>query len=178
MEDLPMEDDLFSRPPEKTLRQAQDEFKDTLKHKHKAICLCCERPASIVKRTMNVGYARAMIAIFHEDRLHPGWIHLLNEFDYKTLGGDYGKLRHWGLVESKVEEENDDKGDKRGSYRITEKGKAFVLNQLKVRDHLFIYRDAPVEIEGDTFLEVSIKEVVNVRFDYDELMKQVKSAAM
>jgi len=71
-----------------------------------------------------------------------GWIHVQNEFhekyDINAISIEYNKLEHWGLIEKKTE--NSENGTpKSGLWRITETGKAFILNQIKLpkRVHIF-----------------------------------------
>lgn len=86
---------------------------------------------------------------------HPGGI----------VGGDYGKLVHWGLITPRL---NDDPTKKSSGYwKPTQQGIDFVLRRVKVPSHVYLYNNC-VNGWGDGLL--TIDECLGVKFDYAELM--------
>jgi len=80
--------------------------------------------------------------------------------------GDFPYLVHYGLLEKMVGERVD--GSKRnGFYKLTEKGRQFVLKQITVPKTFIIYNG---KCEGFEGREIGIEEALGKKFDYRELM--------
>jgi hypothetical protein len=65
----------------------------------------------------------------------------------KNGGGDYAKTKYWGLIETKSK--------KSGIWRPTEKGIAYIFNQLKVPQSCLTYNDRAYRFSS---VEVPIAE--------------------
>ena len=174
-------DDLFK--PQKTLKQATEEFQRELKDNHAAICQLCSKRTTIWKRWLSATLIKPLIVLYHHDRQHPGeWKHLVGDVNYSTLGVDYGKLIHFGLIENMSKElKKQGKPYKRkdgnpcaGKYRITELGRSFVRGEVKIRDHVYVLDNSVIEVQGDTFTLIDVRQALGKEFNYDELMASVR----
>jgi hypothetical protein len=61
-------------------------------------------------------------------------------------GGDEARLVHWGLIEPASEPVA---GKKRGYWKLTRAGVAFVRNKLPVRSYALIYNGELIELRGE-----------------------------
>lgn len=94
------------------------------------------------------------------------WVHPLK--DLKTNNGDYAKLRFWGLVQPSSDEPTDEKKAS-GFWRITEEGKRFVENKIKVKEKAFLFNNKCYGFNGK---EINIIEALGNKFNYSELMSK------
>lgn len=130
------------------------------KNRHDGVkCPCCEQHVQVYRRTLNAGMARALIMIA---RGGGGWI------DIRVLdlrGGDYAKLRFWGLVEQRPSD--DPKKKWSGLWRVTQLGLQFVHDQSRIQRFAHVYDNRVLCFSGE---EVSIRQCLGRRFDYEALM--------
>lgn len=118
-------------------------------------CPCCHRKVKVYRRKLHRTIARALIHMYWNrgaDGLFDITTHLL------THNGDTAKLRYWGLISPGPEE---------GVWALTEKGELFVRGLVRVPSHAETYNGVLLEVNGD---EISIRDALGARFDYDELM--------
>lgn len=143
-------------------------------------CPCCTQFVKLYKVKLNTGMAYVLIQfykayLFKKPMAQDKWVHPIK--DFKTINGDYAKLRHWGLVEKMPEEETENKkttdqeDDKKGSgyWRITEKGKLFVQKQIKVTSNALLFNN---KCYGVTGKDIDIVEALRNKFSYSELMSR------
>jgi hypothetical protein len=119
-----------------------------------AYCPLCTQYAKVYRRKINSGMALSLIAMYRA--AGRDWQDIT-----KTVGAKHreeGKLRYWELVEP---------GERRGVWRVTPLGEAFVLGRWRVLSHANIYDDRLMELTGTP---IGIREALGNRFDYDELM--------
>jgi hypothetical protein len=135
-------------------------------------CPCCKQHVQEYPRPIHSGMARVLIAIYRADVPDGGWLHI-SIIGNHSWTGDYAKLRYWGLLESKPNQDPHIKEKKdSGLWRITEKGKKFARGEIKVRKTMIIFRAEVLEEKGEL---VSIHECLSKKFDYQELMWGTKS---
>ena len=166
-----MSDKFDQDPKEVTLEDAKEWLR---KHfADGASCPCCDQYVKLYKRKLNssMAYALLMIYKFFENNsdewLHvPSYLSRINS-TATVRGGDWSKLRHWGLIEAQ-KAVRDDGSERVGHYRITELGKQFVRSQARVRKHVYLYNQRPIKRPDDE--TVSIVEALGEKFDYTELM--------
>ena len=133
-------------------------------------CPCCEQYVKQYKRKLNVGMARFLILLAKKSSGQNPWLYVVDIFKnddhpHPIRWGDYGKLRFWGLVESK-----DDlgKGGKSAGYwRITEKGYQFLMGEIRVFKHIYSLNNKLVGFSSET---IDIHDALGEHFDYYELM--------
>lgn len=153
-----------------------DEAKAYLKVKAAdgVLCPCCGQFVKVYPRpiTGSMAYTLILIYRYFQKPIHEDWLHVANYIHGLGLpanlyGGDFAKLRHWGLIEQK-DGERDDGSNRIGYYRITEKGKQFVLGKATVPARARIFNKKCYSLTGK---EISIRQALGKKFNYEELMK-------
>lgn len=134
-------------------------------------CPCCTQYVRKYKRKLNSMQAYGLITLVREFRKAKAagestWIEFKPKHKARDGGGDFAKLRHWGLVEQQTNE--DDTKRTSGFWRPTEKGMEFVDKKIKVASHIFIQTGV---VKGFSESEIDIEGALNEKFDYKELME-------
>lgn len=80
--------------------------------------------------------------------------------------GDFPYLVHYGMLE-KMEGKRPDGSKKNGFYKLTDKGRQFVMKQITVPQTFIIYNG---KCEGFEGREIGIEDALGKYFDYAELM--------
>lgn len=129
-----------------------------------AKCPCCRQLAKIYRRAINSGQARILLDWWARCGTAP--VKLTDAV--RTPGGDYAKLRWWGLIEDMRDRRED--GGSAGVWRVTDLGARFARDQTRIPRHVYVYdnRLLRVDHDGET---VSIREALGGRFDYDAMMR-------
>ncbi len=137
-----------------------------------AECPCCGQMAKIYSRSINGAMAHALMLVAfgtkHGQADDDGWIHIttfLNGRTGRVGDGGLAKLRYWGLVEGTSGGGDD---DRRGYWRITEKGLLFVLKRLKLPKYALVYDGTAFGYDGP---DVGISECLGKKFDYEEILR-------
>ena len=125
-------------------------------------CYCCGQTCKIYPRKINSGMARSLIQMYQLGGRD--WVHLPTRLNLRSR--EEGKLAYWGLVEEQKVVRSD--GGRAGWWRITEKGEAFVKNQLQVPKIAMVYNGTVREFDDSQM--VGIKDALGDKFSYDELM--------
>lgn len=126
-------------------------------------CPCCRQFVMLYKRKLNSGMAITLIRIYQQPR---AWIHVkdfLRRNKYFN-GHDWTLLKHWGLLEEKESKPDEPCS---GMWRITDKGVAFVRNQIEVEKRLYFYNN---KVYGRDTELTNIIEALGSKFNYHELM--------
>jgi len=135
-------------------------------------CLLCNQYVKLYKRKLTSAMAYALILLDKKNRREPNrWVHMEDYLKSlpgipSSIRGDFAKLRFWGLIVQQ-QGEREDKSDRVGMYKITEKGIDFVHNRIKVSKQVFIYNN---DVKGFSPGEINIRESLGQKFRYDELM--------
>lgn len=125
-------------------------------------CPCCGQFVKLYHRPIYGSQAVSLINLY---KLGPGYHHISGFNSGRTGGGDFAKLRFWGLAE---EQPNTDDGKRTsGMWAITEKGIAWVKSEITVQKYVDIFNQTPVSFSGE---QVNIKNVLGDKFDYEGLM--------
>lgn len=127
-----------------------------------ARCPCCNQMAKVYRRKVNSGMAVALIAMWRTAAFD--WQHIATTLENRHA--DEAKLRYWGLIEEGDERRED--GGRAGWWRMTEKGRAFVRGLITIPKYARVYDSRLISLEGP---EVSIRDALTDKFDYDELMR-------
>ena len=128
-------------------------------------CPCCGQLAKLYKRKIYATPAAELIALFRLDSTHdPDQFYHISNFR-NLHGGDISKLRYWGLVEERTNE--DDTKRTSGYWRITDKGRRFALGKITVPKYAYIYNS---ELHGFSEQHQSIIDALGEKFNYPELM--------
>lgn len=130
-------------------------------------CPCCGQMAKRYRRKLNSGMASGLIAFYRQVAGLSEWVHVAKDTTLSRLGGDWAKLELWGLIESKVED-REDNGPHSGIWRLTEKGADFVRGQIALPAHVLIYDNQMLGYDDSE--RVTIRDALGKKFDYEELM--------
>ena len=151
------------RKPNPLKRSLEDARREVEVGKWQGIeCPCCNQWAKVYPRTLSHGYAKALIQIYRE--AHRTWVHV-QSLPNGPKGGDYAKLRFWGLLEKSPERQEGEQSA--GMWRVTRAGRLFVLGRSEVPKYALIYDDQFYGFEGP---EISIHEALGKKFRLDELL--------
>lgn len=158
---------------EPTLATTLEDVKKYLREKSLEGCKCpaCAQHVQIYRRTITSSMAAALILLckLAEDSKY---FHLETYLKASpapaSWRGDVPKLRFWGLIEKKEGEKNDGNPND-GFYRITPQGRFFVHGHHAVKTPILLYNNKMIGFAQDCE-EVTIKEVLGNKFNYDKLM--------
>lgn len=131
------------------------------------ICPCCEQFIKIYKRRLNAGMAYELLQLYILDK-YKGVAYYHHSLFTKRSIGEISKLVHWGLVEQEEKDEEDTEKRTSGSWAITQAGRDFVDNKIKVKSHVYLLNG---KILGFSDTETDILESLGEKFDYEELMR-------
>lgn len=130
-------------------------------------CPCCSQRVKIYKRKLNVAQAHALILVYVWFKNNPEkeWCNV-RQFDTTAFrGGDWAKLRYFGLISEKSNEDKTKRTS--GLWKVTAKGGCFVRSEISVPEHLLIFNQTVYGFEGK---EIFIRDALRNKFNYEELM--------
>jgi hypothetical protein len=132
-------------------------------------CPCCGQFVKLYKRKLNSGMAITILRIYNESIDDFGkWIpvkEFLRINKYKN-SHDWTLLKHWGLLEEK-EIVKDSEDNNSGFWKITPKGRQFVMNEINVPNKVHIYNNKVLGFSDD---QTNIIDSLGKNFNYTELM--------
>lgn len=129
------------------------------------ICPCCDQRVKFYKNKLSARKAIYLIKLYHLTK-DGNYVHALSALEANS--GEYALLRHWGLIEESQEAPTEDVKSN-GLWRITEKGKKFVLGDIKVPRHATVFDNRFLGYRDEKDL-VGIKDALGMKFSYFELM--------
>ena len=97
----------------------------------------------------------------------PEWIDVK---EFPLRGGDYAKLKHWGLAHAspgKTGAAKDGTSSSSGLWRSTDKGRSWVYREIRVPSHAYVYNDHLVDY---TDKMVSVEDALGRNFHYEKMM--------
>lgn len=130
------------------------------------ICPCCNQFYKVYARGIHATMARNLIQLYRKTIADGDGYYHVNDFAKPYGGGDFAKLRFWGLIEAEPDVFDPDKKSS-GMWRITEKGKMFCRNEYSVPKKI-IFLDGRMLEEGKEYTH--IVECLGKKFSYIELM--------
>lgn len=131
-------------------------------------CPCCGQMVKLYRRSLHHSMAVCLIRLFKLTIQKGQNYYHVNEYGADgTRGGDFAKLRYWGLIAEKEKGANDVTKRTSGFWAITKKGNDFVRGLIKISQYIAIFDDKKVDEYG---AEISIRECLGQKFDYRELM--------
>jgi hypothetical protein len=132
------------------------------------ICPCCTQFVKLYKRPMYATQAYSLIRLYKLCQEDYTYHHITKLMPAQSSGGgDMAKLVYWGLIEEMPKDEETNEKRTSGYWRITRKGTDFVEGSTTVKSHIKIFDG---EFYGFMGKEVSIRDVLGKKFDYEELM--------
>ena len=149
------------------LEELRDKWHDTI-HDAGGACPVCDRFGIVYRVGLNATMAKSLIWL-SKVQTPDGWVDVPTTAPKFVLrSNQLATTKHWGLVERRA---NDNPKIKHsGMWRITDKGRQFVNNQLRVSKKVYIYNDV---VEAWSPEDVSIEECFAEHFDYRDAMRQV-----
>jgi len=141
-------------------------------------CPCCSQHVKNYRYSISRSMALALIALYHLN-LRNNDTYISKENLFKNVisksafgGGSFASMTRWGLIESKVKDPKDEtKGRTSGFWRVTERGKAFVRNELLVPKYVHSYNNEVFRYDDSEM--VSILDALNGEvFDYQKMMSE------
>lgn len=131
------------------------------------LCPCCNQNVYLYDRQIYKTMAEQLIELYRLSRTRRGFYHISKLKPPKSGGGDFSKLRYWGLVEPEPKNDDPEKRSS-GNWRITQKGIDFVEERITIPKFCYTYNKKPLKLGGP---DVSILDcLAKDRFRYDELM--------
>ena len=147
-----------------------------------ASCPCCNQFVRCYKRSLSKSMAYVLLLMESHFRgdVSEEWLHVPSYISEMVAdnpqraavirGGDWAKLKLWGLIEEKPDVRKD--GSPRvGYWKLTALGRQFARKQVKVPSHIFIYNGEPLQRTVETM--ITIEDALGTEFRYDELMREI-----
>lgn len=129
-----------------------------------ARCPCCGQLAKRYRRALNRGMASSLIKFYRE--AGTDWAYKPDVLrGFGSAARDETCLRFWDLFEEDVEPRPD--GGRRGWWRVTEHGEAFIKGRVKVPKYALIYDG---ECEGLVGPEVGVRDCLATAIDLESLL--------
>lgn len=136
-------------------------------------CLCCGQTVKLYKRSITSSMAYSLIK-YSENQVG-AYKHAQTYFHERghmyAGGGDFPKLRFWGLIEKRGDSKEDGNPNS-GYYAITQKGLNFVNNDITVPKYMYIYLN---KVRKQSEEQVNIVESLGNSFRYSDLVSVKKS---
>jgi len=126
-------------------------------------CPCCEQFAKVYRRKITSHTAMVLIAMWRKGGTD--WVSL------PALGmghADEAKARYWGLIEAKPDEVRDDGSSRTGWWRLTDRGRRFVLNLTSIPKYVRIYDGRALSMDDSQ--QINIADALGTKFNYFDLM--------
>jgi hypothetical protein len=126
-----------------------------------AICPCCDRKGKINRGKLSQHLALALKWIeVHGDPEDDGFVDCQGSNQVHLLRSKtYSQMKHWDLVEPKA--------GRSGFWRVTSKGKEFLLGKITVPQAVYVYND---KVFGFDDKEISFRQCFGRHFNFDEMM--------
>lgn len=147
----------------KTLVEARRQFKSAIKDKG-ANCPCCGRWGKINGYQINSTQVRGMIWMLRNFRKNE-WVDLSKAPKWVLRSKSMATLHHWGLLESKPNEDPDKKGS--GFWRLTQRGRDFLRRKILLPKYAFVFDNKLVKFSKE---QVDVVKALGKKFSYEELM--------
>lgn len=126
---------------------------------HGAHCPLCTQMAKIYRRSLGSGMARHAITAWHAagtDEFHAPTV-------LRHEAGDFAKIRYWELIGAVGSRPA-------GWWRFTELGRRWVLGLVGVPRYAYVFDAELLRLDEDGPQNWTIRDALNDRFDYVDLM--------
>lgn len=129
----------------------------------------CDRFGIVYRINLNATMAKSLIWLSKQNGDRDGWVDVPITAPREVLrSNQLPTTKHWGLVERRPN--TDPKVKHSGMWRITDKGRQFVNNNLRVPKKVYVYNDV---VEAWTPEDVCIEDCFTERFDYQDAMRRI-----
>lgn len=152
-----------------TIRDARTYINTQLDKGKAAKCPACTQTVKVYPRKIYASMSRSLIDLYKLDKVSSDYYHIsqIDASRTKAGGGDFAKLKYWGLVEEMKHDPSNTKKRTSGMWKITNMGKSFVENRMRVVEVIEIFNQRPIRARGG---QVSIIDTLGKEFNYSELM--------
>lgn len=148
-----------------TLAESKERFEQAIRGEG-ADCPCCGRWGKINAYQVTSTQAKGLIWMFTN---FPAdyWVDLGNAPGWLLRSKPMATSKWWGLVEPAAKDENDADKKASGKWRLTDKGRAFVLGRTLIPQYVFVFDNT---CYGYSENMVDIRDSLKKKFSYEELM--------
>ena len=128
-------------------------------------CPCCQQHCQKYDRHLYSDPVAALCRLYRLTGGEPGiFKHMRDIGTPKTGGGDFSKLRHWGLISAAPKElHNNPKTKTSGMWALTEKGRLFVDGAILLPRKCMVFNNHNYGFIGD---QISVLDALKEDFDY------------
>lgn len=152
-------------------------FLEELKNNNEAICPCCERRARINKLKIHSTLAAMLMNLAKVSNAIAGdlrsWVHIEHfRLSYASSGNDFCICKHWGIVETRAAEPEEDKNGS-GYYRLTALGEKFVTGEARIAKYAYTFDNRALKFSDET---VDIVDSLNNKFSFSELLSHIRAS--
>jgi len=148
-------------------------------HTKKGIhCPVCNGMVKLYKRKINKSNAICLKEMYEiSEKFGYRFYHITEmmalspDMAVKLNGGEFARMRHWGFIEELPKNGFDDKKAS-GYWKMTERGKSFCRNELKVHKNILLLNNQVLGFAGK---EVDINACLKFKFSFTELMQETKT---
>ena len=167
-----------------TVKEVREHLDTSIRTGKKTHCPCCNRTVRQYKRSITSAMAYGLILLVRNQGVHrgnvsfenkygaPQWFHMENTLKEAgaptSIRGDMSKWVYWGCLE-RNEKYTIDSNPESGLYRLTKKAVDFVLGWCTLKKYIKLHNRVSYGFDGDL---ISIKEALQNKFNYDELMRR------
>lgn len=150
-----------------TLDEARDQVFAALPHGG-GVCPCCDQLVRLRRQVLNVPLAKALIWLVAQYERRGGWRHISEApmLQGRPGGGDFAKLEHWGLIESRRNTDSNKRTS--GWWRPTSKGIDFVCGRVRVPKYVLTYNRDLYSLSPES---VDIIDAMESKWDYEETLR-------
>lgn len=145
-----------------------------------ATCPCCNQFVKLYPRKLNKSMAYVLLLMECHFRSDPveEWLHVPSYITEMVdprraaviRGGDFAKLKYWGLIEEKPDV-RDDGSPRVGYWKLTPLGRQFCRREVKVPRRVYTYNSESLPW-GVAEKLISIDDALGDAFRYDEIMAE------
>ena len=144
------------------------------------ICPVCTQFAKRYARPIRAGMVLGLGVLYAYDNNHPAeWCHVEKEFKRvrpEVRGGDWCKLRFWGMIEPAPKHEDDaldmetsdSENPRSGLWRITPRGRDFIDGSIRVQERALVFNNKCYGFSGQMMNVLQIMQAGG--FQYGDIM--------
>ena len=128
-------------------------------------CESCDQLVKEYPRSIYAAMAKALIALYWLDVANPDQYHHITDLNTASSGGDFAKMRYWGLIIEKPLNGEDKRTS--GFWAITQTGRDYVEGKVTLPKYCNVIHGIPTEFTGS---QRTIVDALGKHFSYFELM--------
>lgn len=150
--------------PTITLQEARVYWRETIRGEG-GHCPCCDRWGKMYRRGINMVMAAGIVWLARHSA-DGSWVDVPRVGPrFVVASNQLPTMRWWGLCERNIPGPDDDKKFS-GFWRVTEMGKLWANNEVKVMKYVWTYNDTVIEFEGP---DVAVSDCLE-KFSYNDVM--------